>query len=264
MTTGRTKTGIAELDEMLRGGFLQGDAVMVAGSAGTGKTTLGLQYLVNGITQFGERGVYVTFEQLPTQIYRDAENLGWDLRKLEDQDKFRMVCTSPNLMLETDGEEHVLTEPIREIQPQRLVVDSLSHLEMYVDERQLRKELYRLIMLLKARQLSSLLTWEVSQANDRPISISDVGTTFLVDCVLLLKHVEIESAVRKAMVILKMRGSDHDKRLREFDVTPQGITVAAPFSQYEGILTGTPRRSLTDEAANSWASAFTRKGQKHS
>src|SRR3972149_5969608 len=152
MTTGRTKTGIAELDEMLRGGFLQGDAVMVAGRAGAGTTSLGLQYLVNGITQFGERGVYVTFEQLPTQIYRDAENLGWDLRKLEDQDKFRMVCTSPNLMLETDGEEHVLTEPIREIQPQRLVIDSLSHLEMYVDERQLRNELYRLINWLRVNR----------------------------------------------------------------------------------------------------------------
>jgi circadian clock protein KaiC len=255
MTTGRTRTGIAELDEMLRGGFLQGDAVMVAGSAGTGKTTLALEYLVNGITRFGERGVYVTFEQLPAQIYRDAENLGWDLRKLEDQDKFRMVCTSPSLMLETDGEEHVLTEPIREIQPQRLVVDSLSHLEMYVDGRQLRKELYRLIMLLKARQLSSLLTWEVSQANDRPISISDVGTSFLVDCVLLLKQVEIESAVRKAMVILKMRGSDHDKRLREFEVTPKGVRVSGPFAGYEGLITGSPRRVASERFAELFSKA---------
>src|SRR5439155_1380370 len=84
-----------ELDEMLRGGFMDKDAVMVAGSAGTGKTTLALEYLVNGATQFGEPGIYLTFEQLPDQIYRDAENFGWDLRKLETENKLRVVCTSP-------------------------------------------------------------------------------------------------------------------------------------------------------------------------
>ena len=78
----RIKTGILELDKMLCGGFMPGDAVLVAGSAGSGKTTLALQYLVNGITQFGDRGIYVTFEELPNQIYRDAKSFGWDLRKL--------------------------------------------------------------------------------------------------------------------------------------------------------------------------------------
>lgn len=91
----RIKSGIPELDEMLRGGFMKGDAVLVAGPAGTGKTTFALQYIVNGITQFGENGVYVTFEQLPDQIYRDAKNFGWDLRKMEDEDRLRLVCTSP-------------------------------------------------------------------------------------------------------------------------------------------------------------------------
>src|SRR6266481_7515478 len=97
----RIRTGIQELDEMLHGGFMPGDAVMIAGSAGTGKTTLALQYLVNGV-KHGEPGIYVTFEELPDQIYRDAKNFGWDLRKMEEEDKFRVVCTSPDLMLESD------------------------------------------------------------------------------------------------------------------------------------------------------------------
>ncbi len=246
----RTKTGILELDEMLRGGFLEGDAVLLAGGAGTGKTTLALQYLVNGITQFGERGVYVTFEQLPAQIYRDAESFGWNLRLMEDENKLRMVCTSPNLLLDTEDEEHLLSETIREIQPRRVVIDSLSHLEMHIDEKELRKELYRLIMLLKSR--------------GQHLAVSEVGTSFLVDCIILLKQVEIESSIRKALAVLKMRGSDHDKRLREYEITPQGINVSAPFTQYEGVLTGTPHRSLIDEAANSWASAFGKNKQKHS
>ncbi|OLE83789.1 MAG: hypothetical protein AUF79_18135 [Crenarchaeota archaeon 13_1_20CM_2_51_8] len=88
---GRVRTGIAELDQMLRGGFMKGDAVMVAGSAGCGKTTLALQYLVNG-AKLGEAGLYVTFEEMPDQIYRDAKNLGWDLRKLEEESKFRIAA----------------------------------------------------------------------------------------------------------------------------------------------------------------------------
>lgn len=78
----RVKTGIAQLDHMLGGGFLAGDAVLVMGGAGTGKTTLGLQYLVNGATEFGENGIYVTFEQMPDQLYRDAMNFGWDFCSL--------------------------------------------------------------------------------------------------------------------------------------------------------------------------------------
>ena len=63
---------------------MQKDIAMLAGSAGTGKTTLGLQFLVNGINKYGENGIYVTFEELPDQIYRDAANFGWDLKKLEE------------------------------------------------------------------------------------------------------------------------------------------------------------------------------------
>ena len=241
----RIKTGIAELDKMLNGGFMERDAVMVAGSAGTGKTTLALQYLVNGITQFGDKGIYVTFEQLPDQIYRDAENFGWNLRKMEEEDKLRLVCTSPQLLLEAEG-EHILDDPIKEIQPRRIVIDSLSHLAMFVEKKELRKEAYRFMMYLKTKGLSSLLTWESSQMIGQTFSVTEVGLSFLVDCIVLLRLVEIESSVRKALVVLKMRGSDHDKRLREFEITSQGIKLAAPFAEYEGVITGSPRRMASE------------------
>src|SRR2546422_3181219 len=131
----RQKTGIVELDAMLRGGFLERDAVMVAGSAGTGKTTLSLQHLVNGITKFGEPGIYLTFEQLPDQIYRDAENFGWDLKKLEEQDKFRLVCTSPDLLLEPDRAAQLLNSNLKAIQPRPMVINSLNHFLKYLSPR---------------------------------------------------------------------------------------------------------------------------------
>jgi len=259
----RVKTGIVELDEMLRGGFMEGDSVLLAGSAGSGKTTLALQYLVNGITQFGEPGVYVTFEELPDQIYRDARNLGWDLRSLEEANKFKLVCTSPNLLLES-GAENILDEVIKELPAKRIAIDSLSHLAMYVGENQLRQEAYRLVRQLKTRELSSLLLWEVHQTGGSSFTVAEVGLSFLVDCIVLLKFVEIESSIKKALVIMKMRGSDHDKRLREYEITSHGVNVSAPFTHYEGIMTGAPRRSITEETANSWALAFGKNKQKHS
>src|SRR5712664_2854957 len=194
----RVKTGIVELDEMLRGGFMPGDAVMLAGSAGSGKTTLGLQYLVNGVKQ-GEPGVYVTFEELPDQIYRDAKNFGWDLRKLEEENKFRIICTSPNLLLESEG-ENLLDESLKDVRPRRIVIDSLSHLAMYVDKHDLSKEAYRLSMHLKTKGLSSLLIWESPQMTGAAFTVTEVGLSFLVDCIVVLKPVEIESSMRKALV----------------------------------------------------------------
>src|SRR5438132_14203745 len=143
---GRVKTGIVELDEMLRGGFMPGDAVMPAGRAGTGKTTLALQDLVNGVKR-GEPGIYVTFEELPDQIYRDAKNFGWDLRKMEEEDKFRVICTSPNLVLES-GDGSLLDDVLRDIQPRRLVIDSVSDLEMFVMRVDMRMEAYRIVRYL--------------------------------------------------------------------------------------------------------------------
>jgi circadian clock protein KaiC len=254
---GRARTGIVELDEMLHGGFMEGDAVMLAGTAGCGKTTLALQYLVNGVKN-GEPGVYVTFEEMPDQIYRDANNFGWDLRRLEEQGKFKLICTSPSLLLESEGET-LLDESLRDIQPKRMVVDSLSHLAMFVKESELRRESYRLIMHLKTRGISSVLIWESPQMGGGGFSVSDVGLSFLVDCIIALRPVEIDSSLRKALVILKMRGSDHDKRLREFQITPNGIKIESAFTDYEGLMGGSPRKVPSEKFVDLFRGAAEKK-----
>jgi circadian clock protein KaiC len=256
----RQKTGIAELDAMLRGGFLDRDAVMLAGSAGTGKTTLALQHLVNGITKFGEPGIYLTFEQLPDQIYRDAENFGWDLKKLEDQDKFRLVCTSPDLLLEPDGAGQLLDSTIKEIQPRRMVIDSLNHLEMYLPHGgDMRKEAYRILNYVKTKGISPLAVWETQQSAGQAFSVTDVGMSFLVDCILLLKFVEIDSGMRKAIVIMKMRGSDHDKALKEYAITPAGFKIEGGFTDYEGVMSGSAHRVASER----FVDMFQKASEKH-
>ena len=248
MTVNRVRTGIPGVDEMLGGGFIEGDSVIVLGSAGTGKTVFGLQYLVNGVRQFNENGMFVTFEQLPDQLYRDALNFGWDLRKLEKENRFRLICTSPDLLLESK-DEHLLDEPIRQMRPKRIVVDSLSHLELIVHGSDFRREAYRLIRYFKTKGISALLTWETHDMTGT--SLTRTGMSFLADCVIPLRYVEIDSAMRKALAILKLRGSEHDKHLREFEITSSGIKVAKPFVGFEGIVTGSPRKMQTDSGNRS-------------
>jgi len=250
----RVATGIEELDRMLNGGFVRGDAVLVAGSSGTGKTTLGLQYLVNGIAK-GESGIYLSFEVLPDQLYRDAKSFGWDLRKMEEENKLRVLCTSPNLFVENSGTEVLLERAIAEVNPRRIVVDSISHISMYVEDDDLRKELYRTLMFFKTKRLSSLLLWEAPQFTKESIAISDAGMSFLADTVVLMKFVEIDSTIRQAIVILKMRGSKHEKHLREYEITSNGIVMKETFGQLEGIMTGSPTRAPSDKFLELFAKA---------
>jgi circadian clock protein KaiC len=136
---------------------------------------------VNGAVLYGEPGIYVTFEQLPDQIYRDASSFGWDVRKLEEENKLRIICTSPDLILSSKNGESLLDVPIKEIRPKRIVIDSLSHLQMYIDEKDFRPEVYRLVSQLKSKGLSSILLWETGQMMGQISSTSDMGMSFLVD-----------------------------------------------------------------------------------
>lgn len=255
----RVSTGIAGLDEMLHGGFMPLDAVMVAGSAGTGKTTLSLQYLYNGATKYNEPGIYLTFEQLPDQIYRDSGNFGMDLRTLEKENKLRIVMTSPDILIQEGGEQ-ILEDVIKEVGARRIVVDSLSHLEMYVGQDEIRKQAYRLVMYMKTRGLSGVYLWEAPQLMGQTTSITEVGLSFVLDSIIFLRQVEIESAIRRAMVILKMRGSDHDNHLREYQITSRGIRVESAFAEYQGLMSGNPTRVASEKFRQLFSDAA--KGKK--
>jgi circadian clock protein KaiC len=257
----RVKTGIAQFDVMLSGGFMRGDAVMLAGSAGTGKTTFALQYLINGIKAAGEGGIYLSFEQHPDQIYRDASNFGWDLRKLEAEDKLRIVFTSPDLLMGEGDPEALLGDSIKKVNARRIVIDSLSHLSMFAQGDDVRQETYRLVNYFKRKEISTVLIWESPQVLGQSFSISEVGLSFLVDTIVSLKFVEINSTIRRAVVVLKMRGSDHDKSLREYEITKEGVKVEASFKDYQGIMSGSPTKVAVDKFVDVFREVGGRKGK---
>jgi len=251
----RVKTGIKGLDDMLTGGFLVETANLVEGAPGTGKTTLGMQFIYNGITQFNEPGLIMTFEEFPQQYYRDAETFGWDFRGLEQADKLRVIMTSPEVGksdLERVGGR--IESIAREIGARRILVDSLSHFERLSDDPvELRGVLFGFINALKREGLTSVLTRE-SLALIGENSSAEEEVAFVADSYLMLRYVEIESAIRRALLVLKLRGSDHAKDIRQFEVTPSGIEVRSKFEGREGIMSGSPRRM-----AESFIEAFVRR-----
>jgi circadian clock protein KaiC len=251
----RVKTGIEGLDEMLHGGFLPQTANLVEGAPGTGKSTLGMQFIYNGIVKYNEPGLVLTFEEFPQQYYRDAESFGWDFRKLEATGKLRIIMTSPEVTkidLETVG--GLIETMASEMGARRVLVDSISHFERLTDDPvKLRAIQYSLINALKREGLTSILTKETpALLGETP---GDESEAFMVDSYILLRYVEIESTIQKALLVLKLRGSNHDKDISQFKIGPQGLSVQAKFEGREGIMSGSPHRTM----AESFVEAFVKR-----
>jgi circadian clock protein KaiC len=238
----RVKTGIDGLDKMLNGGFLPETANLVEGAPGTGKTTMGMQFIYNGIMQHDEPGLILTFEEFPQQYYRDAAAFGWDFKKLERENKLRVIMSSPEVskadLENIDGRIETL---VHEIGARRIMVDSLSHFERLTREpTELRSIIYSFINGLKREGLTCLLTRESPALLGEAESV-DADVAFVAESYVLLRYVEIESAIRKALLVLKLRGSDHAKDIRQFSITERGIEVQDKFVGQEGIMSGSPR-----------------------
>jgi circadian clock protein KaiC len=123
------KTGIGGLDEILSGGIPRGNVILLEGAIGCGKTTMGVEFVYRGITQFGEPGVIVLFEVAPDMIVRDAQSFGWDLRELERTDRLRIVFTSPDVLRqELQQADSVLLEEAARIGARRIFIDGVARL----------------------------------------------------------------------------------------------------------------------------------------
>jgi circadian clock protein KaiC len=251
MNIERVTTGIKGLDEMLGGGFLRDTANLIEGAPGTGKTTLGMQFIYNGIVQADEPGLIITFEEFPKQYYRDAAAFGWDFHDLEKKGVLKIVMTSPEVSrMDIESVGGMIETYIAQMGARRVVVDSMTHFgRLTEDAIELRDIEFNFINALKREGLTSILTRESPVLLGEAPQDDNLG--FVVDSYLMLRYVEIESAIRKALLVLKMRGSDHAKDIRQFDVTEYGFEVQSKFEGQEGILSGSPRRM-----ADSFVEAF--------
>jgi circadian clock protein KaiC len=239
--TKRVRTGVTGLDEMLYGGFLEGSAVLVQGATGTGKTTLGLQFLYTGIVEEREPGLLITFEEFPSALLRDAQQHGWDLRALEESHKLRILFTSPGILLSSlQSPDSTLNQTILRWGIRRVVVDSVDHFRRIAQDPVSLREVYANVLnALKREQITSLLTREVSGAR---LQSQQDKLAYVVDAILMMQYVEVNSAIERALLILKTRGSAHAQGIHRYEIKPGGMVVTGPFEGLQGLLTGMPSR----------------------
>lgn len=237
----RVATGVSGLDEMLSGGFVPGSAILLRGAPGCGKTSLSLQYLIHGALN-NEPGLLISFEEFPVSIHRDAESLGWNLSELEETGQLHLMFTSPQVLLDSLASP---TSPLGRLMLEggirRVVVDSITHFtRLTSDTIKLRGYYNTIINGFKREGVTTLLLGEESRA---PSPQQEKGKlSFVVDAILLLRYVEVESTMQRAIVVLKMRGSDHAKDIRRIEIRKGGLVVTEVFEGRENILSGISHR----------------------
>lgn len=239
----RLSTGVVGLDKLFGGGIPQGDALLVAGPSGTGKTCFCTQFIAAGAER-NEPGVIVVFEENPVDYLIRAKNLGFDFQSLLEKGMLRVVALRP-LDLSVDETLQELRQAVEEINATRLVIDSLSGFEVALAPNfrdDFRESLYRMVGSLTSVGVTIVMTVEVVEAFAE-LRLSPHQVSFLTEDIVLLRYAEIEGALKKVLTIIKMRRSNHSNDLYEFEIGSNGIMLKEPLTRYEGILTGTPKLS---------------------
>jgi circadian clock protein KaiC len=242
----RLSTGIPALDEMLGGkGIFRGSSMLVSGSPGTGKSSIGASF-VHAACQRGEKALLFAYEESADQIIRNMGSIGMDLEKWIKKGLLQIHSSRPTLQ---GLEQHLVMmhDMVTAFQPSVVAVDPISNLTLDRDETEVKPTLMRLIDFLKEQKITGVFTslthgtTAVSSSED-----SEVGVSSLMDVWLLLRNHEFNGERNRTLYVLKARGMSHSNQVREFILGDAGIDLVDVYLGANGVLTGTSR--ITQEA----------------
>jgi len=240
----RISTGVTELDEMTGGGYYCNSVILASGATGTGKTLLVTTFIDDG-SRRGEKTLVFAFEEARAQLLRNAQGWGKDFQKWEDEGLLKIVAAYP----ESLGLEDHLLNMQREIdifKPTRIAVDSLSAMERVSTLKSFREFVIGLTSFVKERACTGLFTATTASLMGGT-SITETHISTITDSIILLRYVELMGEMRRGITVLKMRGSQHDKLIREYCIDGEGMRIGEGFQNVAGILSGAPQQLSKDE-----------------
>ena len=236
----RLSTGVAGLDEMIGGGVVAGDAVMLTGPAGSGKSTVATQFITEGLRQ-GETAVIAVFEEYPEDYLARADARDSKVGEMIRGGKLELIYLRP-LDLSVDEALAAILEAVKRLGASRIVIDSLSGFEVALAptfREDFRESLYRLVGTLTATGVTVFMTAEVPEGF-ADVRFTSEKVSFITDEIIVQRYVEIEGELLRVMAVIKVRGSDHSHEFRTYTITANGVVVGDPLKEYDGIITGVP------------------------
>jgi circadian clock protein KaiC len=240
----RITSGNQDLDRMCGGGFYRDSVVLVSGATGAGKTLLATKFLAGGVSQ-GEKSLMLAFEESREQIIRNSRGWGDDFRTMEKEGRLRIICAYPE---KTSLEDHLIDikSAVETFRPNRLAIDSLSALERVSSMKGFREFIVGLTAFIKHQEMAGLFT-STTPTLMGGTSVTESHISTITDSIILLRYVEIFGDIRRGITVIKMRGSRHEKEIREFTIDDEGMHIGKPFRGVSGILTGNQVQAAADE-----------------
>lgn len=240
----RITSGCPELDKMCGGGFFRDSIILVSGATGNGKTLMVTEFVAGGVDQ-GERCLLFAFEESQDQLFRNANGWGIDFEDMEKRGQLKVVCVYPET---ASLEDHLINikSQIEDFKPNRLALDSLSALERVSGIKSFREFAIGLTSFIKHQEIAGLFT-ATTPTLLGGTSVTEAHISTITDSIILLRYVEILGEMRRGLTVLKMRGSMHDKDIREFTIDASGMHIKEPFRNISGILSGSPVYIRPDE-----------------
>ncbi len=251
----RISSGNASLDEMCGGGLFRDSVTLVSGATGTGKTLTVTQFMQGGATD-GERCLLLAFEESRDQLVRNATGWGFDFDKMERDGLLRIICDYPDV---SGLEDWLVTiqAAIVDFKPHRVALDSLSALEHVGSPKAFREFVIGLTSFIKHQEITGLFTSTTASLMGGD-SITETHISTLTDSIILLRYVEMFGEMKRGLTVLKMRGSAHDKAIREFSIDRGGMTMGKAFVNVTGILSGAPVHVSPADLERVWGRLGTR------
>ncbi len=238
VSTERVPSGILSLDEMLEGnGFFRGSSILVSGTAGTGKTSIGA-YFAHETCKRREKCIFFSFEESPQQIIRNMRSIGIDLAEHVKKGLLLFHASRPT----TYGlEMHLVAihKVIKQFGPSTIVLDPITNLVTMGSISDVKSMLIRLIDFLQTEQITVMFTALTLSSNTS--EQTDEGVSSIVDAWLLVRDIESNGERNRGMYIMKSRGMKHSNQVREFIITDEGLSLVDVFLGPEGVLVGSAR-----------------------